>query len=110
MRVGTWLEVNPYNSIPTGHDEDEGRQITRRDADLPANLISSLLFAFILPGPQNARNGENRGNGTCISSTLRTCKQTSGRMALRGDDRMNDSTVISRFIVIRSANRDSWET
>jgi len=56
VHVGTWLEValDPYNSIPTAHDEDEGRQITERDADPSANLISALLFAFISAGPQNA--------------------------------------------------------
>jgi len=56
VHVGTWPEValDPYNSIPTAHDEDEGRQITERDADPSANLISALLFAFISAGPQNA--------------------------------------------------------
>lgn len=85
-----WLDS--YNSIPTTHDEDEGR---RTETIYPfANPISMLLFASILAGIQK---GTESLKWTRASIALRTCSQISGRIKFRVDDDANNSIVTLRF-------------
>lgn len=92
-----WLDL--YNSIPTTHDEDEGRQIAneRRSVYPFANHISALLFASILAGIQKGNRITEMDWCVRPSVALRTRGQISARIKFRVDDHAKNLIAISRF-------------